>query len=282
MPIYFILESRFLLATLLLYAYAKLKKTPCHFKEIHLDRFHWFMFIIQALCAGFLFNLFLLNGLNHTSASSAGIITSFLPSMVVILSVIFLRETMAANKIFSLIIATLGLILVNVHTGTNSHIHPAFFGNLLIFISLFPEAFFYVLAKKVQYPISHLATAIYMNAINALFFLPFAFMSFNLLDIHVLNSQILLLNGLLGLTTGLFYLFWYVGAEKVEASVASLFTAVMPIGTLLIARVTLNEKLTSFEILGMILIISAIIIASKTKTQSFIKKSTSSSRNELI
>ena len=40
---------------------------------------------------------------------------------------------------------------------------------------------------------------------------------------------------ILGLSSGLFYVFWYQGCQKVDGVMASLSTAVMPVATVILA-----------------------------------------------
>lgn len=260
--IYFILEVRFLFAAILLFLYAifagKLKELwvqQLTFKQ-------WFIFAFQTLCAGLFFNLFLLNGLKFTSAGTAGIISSFLPSMIVVLSIFFLREKLDKTKSLSLALATLGLLLVNLHHRHNPDLPLAFWGDFLVFLSLVPEAIFYVLAKKVSFDMSKLAIAFYMTFINALSFIPFLWIDLALGAPISSATQSVLLNLLLGLTTVGFYVFWYLGSEKLEASVASLFTAVMPMGALVFSAIFLHEKIYFLQLLGMVFILFALWVSS--------------------
>lgn len=211
----------------------------------------------QGLCAGGLFNLFLLLGLNYTTASIAGIITSVLPAIIVILSVLFLRERLSFLTILCVIFSVCGLLIINLqnfHGGSNSTL----LGELLVFIALLPEATYYVLTKRYPSNLPIFFLSALMNLVN----LPFMWAVllyqyprfFPYLTMHDLALIVLL-----GLTTALFYVFWYIGSKRVSGTSAGLFTAIMPIGTLLIAWAFLGETLTLIQGLGMILIVTAII-----------------------
>ena len=94
----FILCARFIIASLfLLLIYLALHrksryKTKASLKDLNAKT--WFIIIAQALCAGVFFNFLFLTGLHYTDANVAGIITSVLPAIIALLSVIFLREHM--------------------------------------------------------------------------------------------------------------------------------------------------------------------------------------------
>jgi len=63
-----------------------------------LSRVDWTFIVAQALCAGAFFNILVLFGLKYTTAGVVGIITSALPAIVVIFSIIFLKERLTSKK----------------------------------------------------------------------------------------------------------------------------------------------------------------------------------------
>ena len=67
----------------------------------------------------------------------------------------------------------------------------------------------------------------------------------------------------LGLSSGLFYVFWFIGSQWVDGILASLSTAVMPVATVIIAWILLGEHLTELQSAGMGLVILSIAIYAK-------------------
>lgn len=64
----------------------------------------------------------------------------------------------------------------------------------------------------------------------------------------------------LGLSSGLFYVFWYFGARRVDGTMASLSTAIMPVATVMLAWLILGEQLSYLQGLGMGLVILSIAV----------------------
>ena len=64
----------------------------------------------------------------------------------------------------------------------------------------------------------------------------------------------------IGLSSGLFYVFWFLGAQRVDGVMASLSTAIMPVATVIIAWGILGEQLTSLQLAGMSLVILSVFI----------------------
>jgi drug/metabolite transporter (DMT)-like permease len=102
-----------------------------------------------------------------------------------------------------------------------------------------------------------LTTAL-LNGINALLLLPAVFlMTWDPSQIKAASWFILFV---IGLSSGLFYVFWSMGAQRVDGVMASLSTAVMPVATVILAWAILGEQLSRIEFAGMALVISSIVL----------------------
>ncbi len=218
----------------------------------------WFYILLQALCAGAFFNLLLLLGLKFTTASVAGIITSALPAVVAVFSIIFLKERITLFTSACIIFSILGLLIINMRgfvSGNTSRL----IGDLLIFLSLLPEAGYYILVKFHKNKLPIFLVSALMNGINIPVFYVMVLITHDKFPPNFTGMQILLLF-VLGVSSALFYVFWILGCRQVRASMAALTTAVMPIGTLFIAWLFLGESITLMQLIGMLLVILAIII----------------------
>ena len=65
---------------------------------------------------------------------------------------------------------------------------------------------------------------------------------------------------IISLSSGLFYVFWFMGSQRVDGIMASLSTAIMPVATVILAWIILREQLTSLELVGMGLVILSIVL----------------------
>jgi drug/metabolite transporter (DMT)-like permease len=262
-PLLFILTGRFFLAAVLLLPLhwcTRERKISLkqHFQQLNAR--DWLFLFLQAICAGVFFNLLMVLGLRYTSAQSAGIITSTLPALIAIASCIFLKEQFTFKKSICVGFATLGLIIISVHQVTSSprHTDSLLWGNLLVFLALFPETAYYVLAKVPTKRLPIFLMSGIINAINAIILIPFLIFQVHWPTLHfsILNLGVLIL---VGVCSGMFYVFWFLGSDKVDTILASLATTIMPISTVLIAWLVLNENLSIYYLVGMILAILSII-----------------------
>ena len=260
----FLLAMRFGLATLILFALHLLdssnKKTVrLYFAE--LNRKDWFFLFAQAVSAGILFNCLMLIGLRHTDANVAGIITSALPAIITLFCCVFLGERFSRKTALSIFFATIGLVVIGgakLSEITSSH---SFFGDSIVLLSLIPEAAYYVLCKLHPNRLPLFLTSALLNGINAIILgcmLPFVHLTE--MSIHLSDWVILFI---LGLSSGFFYVFWFLGCQRVDGIMTSLSTAIMPVATVLLAMMALGEHLTAMEGAGMGLVMISILIHAK-------------------
>ncbi len=260
-PILFLITGRFLIAAVFL--------LPMHWltweREISLrdhykilDKTSWMLIIMQALCAGTFFNFLMVLGLRYTDAQTAGIITSTLPALIAVASWLVLKEQFTFKKSICVACATLGLIVISAHQLGSARTQTSFVGNVLIFLALLPEATYYILVKfqKKRLPIFLMSGTI--NGINALILIPVMLWQVDWGAIHLTGFDFIILI-MIGLSSGLFYVLWYLGADKVDSILAALATAVMPIATVVLAWLTLGETITLYHLIGMGLAIVSII-----------------------
>lgn len=261
-PVLFLITARFFIAATLLlpmHWLTKSRRIPLrgHYKKF--CRKDWLMLVAQALCAGTFFNLLMVLGLRYTDAQTAGIITSTLPAMIALGSWLVLKENFSLKKTICVGCATLGLVVISLHPAAASKRAPsAFLGELLVLLALIPEATYYILVKlqKNHLPIFLMSGTI--NAINVLVLIPLVliFVDWRHVPLSIPDIVILIT---IGLASGFFYIFWFLGSNKVDSIMASLATAIMPIATVVIAWLALGETITWRHLTGMGLAIISII-----------------------
>lgn len=262
-PILFLLMIRFAIGfagMLLIANFAGIKPLKIAGKFWSLDKKDKCLLIIQALCGGFLFNIFILYGMKSTTATSAGIISSITPVVIFLFSAVLLREKITSQKIIAIIIAMIGLLILNTDKGMT--LEGALLGNLLVLIAVIPESLFTILSKSVGSKIHQTEAVTLVNFFNLILFIPLILISQESASFANIPLSIYSLLGLYGLTGGImFFLLWYRGLTKIDANVAAFFTGIMPISTTLLAYLFLNEPITINDFLGMVFVLCAIFMA---------------------
>lgn len=263
-PIHLILALRFSLAAAILFVLHEVspaRKQSLSYYFSQLKRRDWYFILGQALCAGVLFNALMLLGLHYTDANVAGIITSVLPAIIALMSWIILNEKISGKTAICIGFAIFGLLVIAREKLGGSVVSHSFLGDAIVLISLFPEAAYYILSKMYVSSLPVFLVSSLLNGINAILLLCFvSFSSWNGIHIDAFGWWILMI---LGLSSGLFYVFWYFGSQRVDGVMASLSTAIMPLATVVLAWLLLGEKLTMGQMMGMGMVLLSIVIYAK-------------------
>ena len=206
--------------------------------------------------------------MRHSSALSAGIITATLPAAVAVLSWVWLKERFGrfqamAVALAILGVATLGLAENGDAAGANA---VPLLGTGLLVMAVIAEAFYTIYAKQTALHLAPLPTAFLVNLLGAgLFAVPGLWQGLTF-DWALADARIWVLIFTFAIGSSVFALvFWYMGVKDVEANVAGLFTAVMPLSAGTVAIVFLGESLTRYHVVGALMVIGAIVLGSLNK-----------------
>lgn len=261
-PFLFILSLRFILAAIILFSLHLLTDHHTQFFQRHFEKLNkkaWVYILLQAITAGVLFNCLMLLGLRYTNANIAGIITSGLPAIIAVMSWIVLKEHFTRKKSLCVGLATIGLLIISGDKFVGGAAHQSMLGNLLVLLSLLPEAAYYVLSKMYVSPLPVFLLSAVINSVNALIMLPFLLCYMDWSTLHLVAFDWLILV-MISFSSALFFVCWYLGSYRVDGVMASLSTAIMPIATVMIAWAALGEMITLVQLLGMGLVVASIFV----------------------
>lgn len=258
-PTFLVTELELLLGLLILLPLTFIAK-----KDIpKLDRKTHFILLCQALCGIFLYRIFTFIGLTYTTAATGGLISSISPLMVVILAHFILKEKLSANQIIGIICVFIGLIMINFDIkSTSIGGRDMMKGNVLILAAVICEALFSVLSKVKCKPM----TALYRTTIIAIdasiLLLPFAIrdaLSYDFMKMDWKTILCILYYGVF--VSFLSYVLWFNGIEKVPAGKAAVFTSIVPMSSILLSVILLNEELKVLHIASLTSIMLGIWIS---------------------
>lgn len=263
-PMFFILAARFTISTILLGGMLFLTHTPlkdpCH-PQGKLTTHDWFLAILQGIFAAVLFNVFFLWGLQHTTATISGIIGSTLPAIVALSAIWLLNERMNSAKIMALVLAMLGVFVINLdHLEGGSALTHSYLGDFLVFLAMFPEAWYSIIMRKLANRFTPLGSAFLANVVGVVSFLPCAIFSDPAFHLEGVTLDQWGFISIAGLTSLLFFWCWGWGLTFIPASTAGIFGGVMPVATTLLAILFLGESLRWYDIIGMLLVLASILL----------------------
>lgn len=204
---------------------------------------HGWLFL-ESLLGNVLFSLCMLAGVQRTSAVSAGVILSFTPMAVALLSWWWLRERVAGRTWWGIALAVSGMMLLGAEgrgasSGAGEALLPdSALGNLLILAAVLCEASYAVIGKRLTRSLSPRRITALINLWGWVLMTPLAWsalQAFNPATLHVGHWGALLFYALAA-SVGTVWL-WMTGLQRVPASQAGVFTAMLPLAACTVAWV---------------------------------------------
>ncbi|WP_432738675.1 DMT family transporter [Maridesulfovibrio sp. FT414] len=258
LPVFLSSGLRFLLASALILPVLFLKEGG--FPK--LSRRSWAILALQALCGSFLFTVCLLFGLRHVSPASAGIITSTTPAFMGLIGLFFFREKISVPVMAGITLSLAGILVLNTGAEGGGGGSSAL-GFLLVLGAVAAESMFLVFRKWINDPLSPLAATALISLLGLFWFLPASIYEYIVTDISavpVLGWCAVIYYGVV--VTVLAYLFWFAGVVHVPASVAGIFTGIMPVSAVCLSALLLGEELRWFHYSGCFLVLAGIMLIS--------------------
>jgi len=218
----------------------------------------------QAFTGLFLFRIATLKGLEYTGGIEAGIILSTTPAVIGLISFTFLREKAYWNKIAAVILAFLGILIINlsgVAGGQLPALRPVL-GSVLLFGSVLGEAFFTVIRKMLSGRISVLANAAVVSFLGFLMLLPFTLTQVREVNYSQIGTvqwiELLYYGTVVPLTS---FLLWFSGVSKAQVNIAGVFTGFISVSALILSILILKERALCSHFVGLGLVLAGIALA---------------------
>ena len=231
------------------------------FKTIHIRRQDWHLLAIMAVSEPCLYFFFEALALQNTSAAQASMITAMLPLLITMASVCFLGERSSKKTLIGLFLAMGGAILLSLSGTANEQAPAPLLGNFYEFMSMICATAYTIAIKRLTafYP------PLFLTAIQAwtgaLFFAPFLALP----QVPLPHSFLILpLSAILYLglaVTLVAYGLYNFSLAHMEASKSSIFITLIPLFTLLLSRILLQESFTLLQYIGGFTIFSGVILS---------------------
>ncbi|WP_336746960.1 DMT family transporter [Bacillus cereus] len=253
---------RFIIAFVVLYGILKLAEKKQK-KKVTIRKKDWLLFAWIGFIGYFISITCQFIGTKLSDAHTGSLVTSATPAFMVIFAALILKEKLTARRLLSIIIATIGVIIV---IGWDIEIGSYFIGTIILVGAAITWALLSIYVKIASIQFSSLVITTYAIFFSLFFITPFMIWELQAASIGTVNTYVILGVLYLGIvsTAGAFFL-WNKGLELLDASIGSLFFFFQPIVGSLLGWLLLNETLNSNFFIGGILIICSVLITTFEK-----------------
>jgi len=217
--------------------------------------------LFMTLCEPCLYFTFEAKALQYTQAAQAGMITAMLPLMVTAAAAFFLKERMGARSLFGLFLAVVGVVCISLAGKESAGAPNPLLGNFLEFLAMVSAMGYIITAKTLGERHSPLFLTAMQAIMGTIFFAPVLFFV-PLPDSFPFMPSLAVVFLAVGVTFAAFVLYNY-GVSKVEASRASVFINLIPVFTLVMAWLFLDERLTPGQYLGVAVVFCGVFLSAR-------------------
>jgi RarD protein len=204
--------------------------------------------------------IFLFQAYKHTTLSNAALSYYFAPVFVMILSPLVLKEKLSAKKIICIGAAMLGMLLI---VG-NSGVSTSGLDNLLgIGYGLMAAGFYasLMLLNKFIKNMNGLEITLIQLGTATLLLIPYVFFTegFDILEVSSSSIPFILILGIVH--TGIGFLLFFSGMQKLKGQSIAVLSYADPITSLVISAVILQEHMTFVQMLGGALLLGSTFVS---------------------
>ncbi len=229
------------------------------------------MLALCGLLGGAANQMLFFHGINLTSPIDASIIQTATPVLVLIFSIIILKERVTKNKLIGITIAGIGAIFLilygNKTVGTSS-----FLGNLLVFLNASSYGLYLVIAKTLIKKYHAITVASWLFLFGFIYVFPFGINDFLNTDFAAFTTSTYLTIGYVVLFTTFFaYLFNIYALNHLAPSVTSSYVYLQPVVSFILvsvlayifAQTQYAQDINFIKILCCVLVATGVYIISK-------------------
>ncbi|MQS96588.1 DMT family transporter [Companilactobacillus halodurans] len=200
-------------------------------------------------------------GTGLANAQTASVITSTIPAFMIIFGWLILKESLDKVKVFSVIMAMLGVVLI---VGLKMSGSNVVMGILLLLLTSVTWALMSVLIKKVR-TYSSLQITIMSTIVAVVCLTPFILSDMkSLTSINFLDPKVFLSLLYVGaVSTSVAYVMWNKGLKVISASSSGLFYLIQPIVGSFLGWLMLGEQISFGFLIGSIMILASVWVSVK-------------------
>jgi drug/metabolite transporter (DMT)-like permease len=202
-------------------------------------------------------------GTHLSTASNGALVTSATPAFVLVFAALILHEKITRRRLFALLVATLGVILV-IDPRTAQLSSTLFLGNLYLIGAAITWALYSVLVRKFTLDLDVLPATMMFFWGGLLVSVPAGLIEYRTIGMGTITPWVILGVLYLGVvSTALAMFLWNKALATLEAGVASLTFFAQPLVGVSLGAILLGELLSFLFIAGGLMIAAGIWLAAR-------------------
>lgn len=249
-------------------------------KRFQYQRGDWKYLLSMSLAEPCLYFLFEGYAMQNTSASQAGVLVSCLPIIVAFLAYYMLQEQLSKAIIVGFSLCIGGSFLLTLVSPSSLNASDPVFGNFLEFLAMVCAAYYSVSLKYLSTRYAPLSLIALQGLSGTLFFAPFIFFA-ELPSVHYSNALWSILYLGTFVTLGGYGLYNY-ALSKVSVLTAAAYSNLIPIFSLLLSMLLLDEMLNTEQWLSIVLVFSGVMVSQLHKSSPRIDESLEKSAQQCV
>jgi drug/metabolite transporter (DMT)-like permease len=216
--------------------------------------------VFMALCEPCFYFVFEGQALTLTSASQAGMVAATLPVLVAVCAGFFLGERLSVRSWAGLVLALAGVIWVSVSgTATDAAPRPLL-GNFLELLAMICAAGYTVSMKKLCARYSPWFLTAVQSMVGTVFFLPLLFLPSTVMpQAFPVAPSLAVLYLCVFISIGA-YGFYNYGISKLPAWQATAFVNLIPVFSMLLGWLCLDERLSAAQLAGVAVVFAGVLL----------------------
>ncbi|WP_170885627.1 DMT family transporter [Bacillus alkalicellulosilyticus] len=246
------------------------------FSNLSVWKTHWKSLWSISITGVVLFNVCLYSSVQYTTTINAALVDAMTPTIAAILGYFWIREKLNNFQIIGVGLSFLGTLWIVTRGSFEALVSLSFNpGDLIMLIGICFWAIYSILIKKYGQAFPLLGGLVVTMVLGVIILLPFAIVEW--LNGFPFELSVPIVSGLLYIgifPSALALLFWYKGVDKIGPSKASIFFNLVPIFVTILAFVFLDESITSSQVIGGLLVLSGVYLATFTQKSASVQLKT--------
>lgn len=246
---------RMFLASLILILFLLLRG-----ESVHLPKSDFWKMMSMGIVGNTAFQILFIHGIDLTTASNTSVIMAMTPIFIALMSIFLKHEKITWAGWMGIILSFVGFYLViTQQNGTFGFSLNRARGDLMIFAGNLCWAYYTVMAKPLLERMSPFKLTAITMAAGAAFFLPFSAKDIMHIPWTIVSFKawaMLCYSALFAIS--ICYIFWYASVKRVGSSKTAIYGNITPIFSIIFAYIILSEKMTFFQIVGALIILTGV------------------------